>query len=208
MSVLLKNATLPSGKKSDILIKGSRIAKIAPSITARAEEKIDASGKIALPGLINTHTHAGMSLFRGVGEDAELHDWLAAVRALEVKVKQAHMRAGAELAIAEMIKSGTTCFNDMYFYMDEVAKAVEKSGMRAVLGYSMVDMGKDGFDEKKRKSELKICEQFIRGWHGQAEGRITASVPPHSLYLCSRQLLKASRAMADKYEVPLHIHLS
>lgn len=204
MSVLLKNAILPSGRKSDILIEGSRIARIAPSITARAEEKIDASGKIALPGLINTHTHAGMALFRGIGEDCELHDWLAAVRALEVKVKPSHMRAGVELAIAEMLKSGTTCFSDMYFYMDEAAEAVKQSGMRAVLGYSTVDLG----DEKKRKSELRICEQFIRDWHGKADGRITASVPPHSLYLCSRELLEASRDLAEKCGAQLHIHLS
>jgi len=204
MSLLIKGATLPSGKKSDILIEGSRIAKIAPSIAARAEEKIDASGKIALPGMINTHTHAAMTLFRGIGEDAELHDWLSAVRALEVKVKPAQIRAGTNLALVEMMKSGTTCFNDMYFHMDEVAGAVQESGMRAVLGYSMVDMG----DEKKRKLELSICEKFIKDWQGKAEGRITTSVPPHSLYLCSKELLVASREMASKHNVLLHIHLS
>ncbi len=208
MSLLIKNATLPSGKKTDILIEGSRIAKAAPSITARAEEKIDANGKIALPGLINTHTHAAMALFRGIGEDSELHDWLAAVRAVEVKVTPPQIKAGTALAVVEMIKSGTTCFNDMYFHMDEVAAAVQESGMRAVLGYSMVDMGKDGFDEKKRKLELSICEQFIKDWQGKADGRITTSVPPHSLYLCSKELLTASRGMAKKHGVLLHIHLS
>ena len=204
MSLLLKNATLPSGKKTDILIEGSRISKVALSITARAGEKIDATGKIALPGFINTHTHAAMTLFRGIGKDAQLPDWLAAVRAVEVKVTPAQIRAGSALAAVEMIKGGTTCFNDMYFHMDEVAGAVKESGMRAVLGYSTVDMG----DEGKRKSELKICEQFIKDWHGKADGRITASVPPHSLYLCSRELLVASAALSKKYSVPLHIHLS
>jgi len=208
MSLLIKNATLLSGKKADILIEGSLISKVAPSIAARAEEKIDATGKIAMPGMINTHTHAAMTLFRGIGKDATFHDWLAAVRAVEVKVTPAQIKAGAALAVAEMIKSGTTCFNDMYFHMDEVASAVQESGMRAVLGYSMVDMGKGGFDEKKRKSELTICEQFIKDWQGKADGRITTSVPPHSLYLCSRELLAASEAMSKKYNVPLHIHLS
>ena len=204
MSLLIKSATLPSGKRADILIEGSLISKVAPSITARAEEKIDASGKIVLPGLINTHTHAAMTLFRGIGEDAQLHDWLAAVRAVEVKVTPSQIRAGSALASVEMIKSGTTCFNDMYFHMGEVASAVQESGMRAVLGYSMVDMG----DEKKRKLELKICEQFIKDWQGKANGRITTSVPPHSLYLCSKELLTASHDMSEKYRVPLHIHLS
>ena len=224
MSLLIKGATLLSGKRVDILIEGSIISKVAPSISARAEEKIDANGKIALPGLINTHTHAAMTLFRGVGEDASLHDWLSAVRAVEVKVTPSQIRAGTSLAVAEMIKSGTTCFNDMYFHMDEVASAVQESGMRAVLGYSMVDMG-DGkfqeefsrsgaskgelhYDEKKRKLELKIAEQFIKDWQRKADGRITTAVPPHSLYLCSKELLTASRDMAKKYSVPLHIHLS
>lgn len=204
MSLLIKNATLLSGKKSDILVDGGKIAKIAPSITASAEEKIDASRKIALPGFVNTHTHAAMTLFRGIGKDESLHDWLADVRKAEVKVTEKQIRAGTALAIAEMLKSGTTCFNDMYFHMDEVAKAVQQSGIRACLGYSVVDMG----DEKKRKSELKICEQFINDWQGKAEGRITASVPPHSIYLCSRELLEASRDLAKKYRVILHIHLS
>ncbi len=204
MSLLIKNATLLSGKKADILIEGSLISEISPSITARADEKIDANGKIALPGMVNTHTHAAMTLFRGIGEDATLHDWLAAVRAVEVKVTPAQIHAGTSLAVAEMIKGGTTCFNDMYFHMDEVAAAVQESGMRAVLGYSMVDMG----DAGKRKSELKIAEQFIKDWQGKADGRITTSVPPHSLYLCSRELLVASEAMSKKYKVPLHIHLS
>ena len=208
MSLLVKNATLPSGKKADILTEGSLISKVAPSITARAEEKIDANGKIAMPGMINTHTHAAMTLFRGIGKDATFHDWLAAVRAVEVKVSPSQIRAGSALAAVEMIKGGTTCFNDMYFHMDEVAAAVEESGIRAVLGYSMVDMGKGGFDEKKRKSELTICEQFIKDWQGKADGRITTSVPSHSLYLCSKELLVASEAMSKKYKVLLHIHLS
>jgi 5-methylthioadenosine/S-adenosylhomocysteine deaminase len=204
MSLLIKGATLVSGRKADILVKGSTIAKIAPSITARADEKINAVGKLALPGFINTHTHAAMTLFRGIGKDAALHDWLAAVRALEVKVTPRQIRAGSELAALEMIRGGTTCFSDMYFHMDEVAAAVQQSGMRAVLGYSTVDMG----DERKRKSELSICEQFIKRHHGKAGGRITASVPPHSIYLCSKELLLASGALSRKYSAPLHIHLS
>lgn len=208
MSILLKNATLASGKKADILTEGSAIAKIAPSIAARAEEKLDATGKIALPGFINTHTHAAMSLFRGIGEGARFHEWLSAVRKAEAKATAKQISAGVRLACAEMLRSGTTCFSDMYFYMDEAAKAVKESGMRACLGYSTVDMGRSGFDEKKRKSELSTCEKFIKEWRGKAEGRITASVPPHSIYLCSQELLEESKALSEKYGVPLHIHLS
>ena len=204
MALLIKNATLLSKKKADILIESGRIAKIGTSLSSTGAEKLDASGKLLLPGFINTHTHAAMTLFRGVGEDRTFHGWLSAVRALETKVTPQQIRAGSELACIEMVKSGTTCFNDMYFYMDELAGAVKEIGMRAVLGYSMVDMG----DEKKRKLELEICEKFIKDWQGKADGRITCSVPPHSLYLCSRELLEASRDLSAKYKVQLHIHLS
>ena len=203
MSLLIKNATLPSGKRTDVLVDGNRIAKVAPSI-AGSGEKLDASGKLLIPGLVNTHTHAAMTLFRGVAEDMELKSWLASVRAVETKATPGQIRAGSDLACLEMLKGGTTTFNDMYFHMDEVAKAVDKSGMRAVLGYSMVDMG----DEKKRKVELSIAEKFVKDWRGKADGRITCSIPPHSIYLCSGELLARGNELSEKYGIPYHIHLS
>ena len=203
MSLLLKNATLPSGKRADVLVEGNRIAKVAPSITASGE-KLDAGGKLLVPGLINTHTHAAMALFKGIAEDMQLSEWLSHVRAVETKLKPQQARAGTALACLEMLKGGTTTFNDMYFHMDSVAKAVQESGMRAVLGYSMVDMG----DEKKRKIELTIAEKFVKGWQGKANGRITCSIPPHSIYLCSSELLVRGNELSEKYGIPYHIHLS
>jgi len=141
MALLIKNATLLSGKKSDVLVEGGKIVEIAPSIDKWAGEKIDAMGKILIPGLVNTHTHAAMTLFRGIAEDMELKGWLAQVRKAEILVTPSQVRVGSDLAALEMIKSGTTCFSDMYFHMDSVAEAVQQSGMRAVLGYSMVDGG-------------------------------------------------------------------
>jgi 5-methylthioadenosine/S-adenosylhomocysteine deaminase len=204
MSLLIKNATLLSGKKTDILVGGSRIAKIAPSITARADEKINASGRIALPGFINTHNHAAMSLLRGAAEDMQLADWLKKVWGYEAKMSASSISAGSTLACAEMIKSGTTCFSDMYFHMDEVARAATDSGMRAVLGYGMIDSN----DEKKRKSEIAIAEKFVNAWQGKSGGRIGCSIAPHSLYTCSPELLRESRELSDKHKIPLHIHLS
>ena len=204
MALLIKNATMMSGKKQDVLLEGNLIAKISSSITANGAEKIDASGKLLIPGLINTHTHAAMTLFRGIAEDMQLHDWLATVRKAEVKVTPKQIRAGSLLAIAEMLKSGTTCFNDMYFYMDEVAAAVQQSGMRATLSYSVVDMN----DEKKRKSELSIGEKFIKDWQGKAGNRIKCGIAPHSIYLCSSELLIKSNELSEKYDALYHIHLS
>ncbi|VVB99167.1 5'-deoxyadenosine deaminase [uncultured archaeon] len=204
MSLLVKNATLISGKKADVLVEDGKISKIGASLPASGADKLDATGKLLIPGFINTHTHVAMSLLRGAAEDMQLHDWLKAVWKYEKKMSPASVKAGSLLACAEMLKSGTTCFNDMYFHMGSVAEAAAESGMRACLGYSMIDNG----DEKKRKSELSISDSFVREWHGRENGRITCSIAPHSLYTCSKELLVASGDLAKKTGLPLHIHLS
>ena len=204
MSILVKNATLVSGKKSDVLIEEGKIAKIGSSLSASGADKLDASGKLLIPGFINTHTHAAMTLLRGVAEDMELHSWLATVRKSEEKFKPQHIYSGSLLACAEMLKSGTTCFSDMYFHMDDVAKAVQQSGIRATLSYSVVDMN----DAKKRASELSIGEKFIKDWQGKAGGRIKCGIAPHSVYLCSDELLIKSNELSEKYNAIYHIHLA
>ena len=213
MSLLIRNATLLSGKSTDILVDGNKIAKIAPRITEKADEKLDASGKLALPGFINTHSHAGMALVRGTAEDMQLADWLAEVRKGETKFTPQHIHAGTSLACLEMIKGGTTCFSDMYFHMDEVARAAKESGIRATLAYCAVDYGNktgthESADEKKMKSELSIGEAFVKKWHGKEGGRIRCSIAPHSVYLCSAELLIAANKLSQKYSIPYHIHLS
>ena len=135
MAILVKGATLVSGKKQDVLLEGNSIAKVGTSLSSSDAERIDATGKLLIPGLINTHTHAAMSLFKGIAEDMLLPDWLSAVRKAETKLTAKQARVGTLLAAAEMLKSGTTCFSDMYFHMDEVASAVKESGIRATLGY-------------------------------------------------------------------------
>ena len=204
MAILIKGATLPSGKKADVLVEEGKIAKIGGSISAAGSEKIDASSKLLIPGLINTHTHAAMSLFKGIAEDMQLPDWLSAVRKAETRLTAKQARVGTLLAAAEMLKSGTTCFSDMYFHMDEVASAVKESGIRATLGYGMVDLG----DEKKRKSELAEGERFVKDWHNKEKGRIKCSMAPHSIYLCSSELLIKANELSSKYSIPYHIHLS
>lgn len=204
MDLLIKNATLATGKKADVLLEGGKISGIGSQLSSGGAEKLDASGKLLIPGLINTHTHAAMSLFKGIAEDMQLPDWLSAVRRVETKLTAKQARIGTLLAAAEMLKSGTTCFSDMYFHMDEVASAVKESGIRATLGYGMVDMG----DEKKRKSELSIAEKFVKDWHGKEKGRIRCSAAPHSIYLCSKELLIAANELSSKYSIPYHIHLS
>lgn len=175
-------------------------------------ERIDASGRVLLPGLVNAHSHAPMSLLRGVGDDLQLAKWLlTAMWPREARMDEKTIGIGARLAACEMIRSGITCFNDMYFHMDAIADAVDSSGLRAVLGYSMIDRVKSGekieFDfTGKGKRELDIGEKFAKRWMGKANGRITTSISPHAPHTCSQELLGASARLAKRLGVHLHIH--
>ncbi len=207
-------------KRCDVLIQEGKIAKVERAggradagqrasgarsavRASGAEEKIDCSSRILLPGLVNAHTHAAMSLLRGVGDELCLSDWLSsAVWPREKKMTPAAVKAGTLLAAAEMIRSGTTSFNDMYFHMDSTAQAVQSSGLRAVLGYGMVDLG--DYDGKGKK-ELKEAERFANAWKGKSP-LITCSIAPHATNTCSPELLERSANLAQKLNLPLHIH--
>ena len=207
-SILIKNPYIISDsiKKESILIIDNKIEEISNKLSENdAEVVIEAENKIAMPGLINTHTHVAMTLLRGVGDDQELQTWLNEyIWPKEANLTDELVYSASKLAMAEMIKTGTTTFNDMYFYMNQTAKAVEESGMRAVLGYGMIDL----FDDEKRKSELNVTKKLIEDCHDTANGRIKVSVSPHSPYTCSEELLKESSRLATKHDLNLHIHVS
>lgn len=207
-SILIKDTTVISQetKKASILIVDDTIQEISNSLNdSDAEKVIDGSNKISMPGLINTHSHVAMTLLRGVGDDQSLQTWLNDyIWPKEANLNDELVYLGSKLAMAEMIKTGTTTFNDMYFYMEETAKAVDESGMRAVLGYGMIDL----FDEEKMKSELKVSEQLIKNCHNTCDNRITVAVAPHAPYTCSEELLIKSKQLADKNDLKLHIHVS
>ncbi len=170
-----------------------------------AEEVLNGKGMCALPGLINTHTHAPMTLLRGIGDALPLNKWLEeAIWPREAKLTAEDIYWGTMLACLEMIRSGTTCFVDMYLEEDAVARAVLDSGLRAFLSYGMIDLG----SEDKREKELRITEGFVRRWHGAGEGRIRCMIAPHATYTCSKELLLASKALADEMNLMLNIHLS
>ncbi|MFA6036473.1 MAG: amidohydrolase [Candidatus Micrarchaeia archaeon] len=212
MAVLIRNALVVTQNDQreviqgcDVLIEGNRIAKVGRELQAKAEQKIDATGKALMPGLVNTHNHMAMSLLRGYGDDMVLQEWLEKkIWPREGKLKAGDVYAGSLLACAEMIRGGTTASADMYFFMDEAAKAVEKSGMRANLSYGMIDLG----DEGKRKKELAAGEKFVKEWNGKAGGRIACSFGPHSPYTASTELLEKSGELAKKHDVKVQIHLS
>lgn len=165
------------------------------------DEIIDARGQLVMPGLINTHTHAAMVLFRGYADDIPLMDWLESIWPLEERLTSEYVYWATLLASLEMLKSGTTTFCDMYFFMDSVARAVEKIGMRAVLSRGLVGLGEDG------EEKLKEAKEFTQTWEG-VRGRITTMLAPHAPYTCPAPFLKRVMALAQDLERPIHIHLS
>ncbi len=210
-TILIKNALILSpntnfeGKQS-LLIKDDIIAEIAPEIDESDVEKIiDAEGKILLPGLINTHTHLSMTLFRGLADDLSLDSWLNDhIWPMEANLNGDYCYIGALLGAVELIKSGTTTFSDMYFYMEDVARAVDEAGIRAVLSYGMIDFG----DAERRENEIKENLDLFKHCNGMADGRIKVFFGPHSPYTASEELLVKVRELADKYNMGIHIHVS
>ncbi len=207
-NILIKDATIIANKiiKGSLLIQNDKIVEISDKIGINdADEVINAEGKVLIPGLVNTHTHLSMTLMRGLADDIQLDNWLNNyIWPVESNLDGEHCYAGALLACAEMIKSGTTCFNDMYFFMDHVARAVEDTGIRGLLSHGMIDFG----DEGKRKKEFKESIRIIKKCHDTADGRIKVAFGPHSPYTCSQELLEGVKKESKKYGVRIHIHVA
>lgn len=191
-----------------LAIKNRRIIFVGKRASAnriQAEIKINAKKKIAMPGLINCHTHVPMTLFRGIAEDQPLETWLKeTIWPLEAKLKSEDVYVGALLGCLEMIKNGTTCFADMYFHEDMVAKAVEKSGLRGVLAEGVIEAGNKALGEKM----LKESVHFARRFRGYANGRVTTLLGPHAAYNCSPELLNEIKNKSLELNVGIHIHLA
>lgn len=192
-------------EKGYVVIEDNLIKKVgegrAPD--GNYDRIIDGTNKVALPGFVNTHTHAAMTLLRGYADDLPLMEWLETkIWPLEDKLTADDIYWGTMLAIVEMIKSGTTTFHDMYFCMDNVAQAVEKAGIRAVLARGMVGVGPE--------NELAISQsrELVNKWHGAADGRINFRLGPHAPYTCPPDYLTRVIELADELQVGIHIHLA
>lgn len=189
--------------RASIGIEGNRIARISKE-ELKGEIEFDAGENIVIPAFFNAHTHAAMTLLRGIAEDMELNSWLRNVWRVEGSLTPEDIYWGTMLAIVEMMKSGIAGFSDLYIHMDEVAKAVGEAGMRAVLCYGMADRG----DEEKARRELEIGEKFISDWNGAFDGRIKAVYGPHAPYTCTPEFLKTVKEKADEIGTMIHIHVS
>ncbi|MCZ7403440.1 MAG: amidohydrolase family protein [Candidatus Methanoperedens sp.] len=185
-----------------VVVDNGLITFVGKETKEKADKVIDAKGCAVMPGLINTHTHLSMTLFRGFADDLPYDEWTKKIQPAEMKLTPADIRAGAYLGVLEMIKTGTTAFADMYFHMDEVAKVVEETGMRAALGYGMIE----GLNEDS-ETKLKNRAEFARKWNGKASGRITTMYAPHSAASCSKEFLERVKELAVRDNLRIHIHV-
>lgn len=217
MYLLVKNAqilTMDMNMKilenGFILIKDSKIIDVGPDSNIQTDFKpekiIDAGGKLVMPGFVNAHTHAAMSLMRNYADDVPLEKWLFnRIFPVEDKLIPSDVYWGSMLSIIEMIKSGTTCFTDMYFFMDEVARAVFETGMRANLSRGLICPTEDY--NLKTDDRIRETRELYQHWNNKADGRIKIYVAPHAVYTCSPPYLKDTILLARELGTGIHIHL-
>ena len=208
--VITENARQEVIANGAVAIRGARILAVGPraDIDSRyhAAHRIDRPDAILAPGLIDTHTHAAMSMFRGIADDKNLQDWLTnfIFPAEARNVTPDFVRWGTRLACLEMLLGGATTFTDMYYFEEIVAETAKEAGMRGVLGETVI--GFPVADAKTPADALAYAERYIQRFRG--DSLITPAVAPHALYTNSDETLRATRALADKYGVPLVIHLA
>jgi len=193
-----------------VAVKGDSIEAVGlvENIKAdyQADEEIDCGGKVLMPGLINAHTHVPMTLLRGLADDLRLDVWLLGyMMPVEREfVSPEFVQLGTKLACIEQIRSGVTCFNDMYYYEEHVARATSEAGMRAVCGQTVLKWPSP--DAQSYEESIGAAREFIQRWKGHE--LIVPAVAPHAPYTCTEEILQITAALAAEYDVPLHIHLA
>lgn len=208
--ILTMNAGMEVIKNGYLRIRNGKIEAIGAMDGFQPEagdgDVEDLAGMLVMPGFINTHTHVPMTLLRGYADDLPLHRWLTEyIFPAEARLMTPqHVRAAARLAFVEMIKSGTTCFNDMYFFEDVIAEEAKAAGIRGVMNESLIDFPTVSF--KSVEEGLARSERLIRNWQGDA--LIHPSVTVHAPYTCSKETLQKAKRLADKAAVLLQIHVA
>jgi 5-methylthioadenosine/S-adenosylhomocysteine deaminase len=209
-TVITENAARQIVSPGSVAVDGADVVEVgAPDAIAakyQPRETIDARGQIVLPGLVNTHTHAPMVLYRGLADDLALMDWLQKyIFPAEAKTVSPEMvRVGTRLAALEMIESGTTTFADMYYFEEEIARAAFEAGLRGILGQTIIRF--PVADAKTPAEALARAERFIREF--KDNGLVVPAVAPHALYTNDRATLVASAELGRKYGVPVIVHFA
>ena len=208
-AILLRDVTLGDERK-DILIGQGRIRKIGPVGScagwdlAGDLDMMDCSGMVAIPGLINMHTHSPMALMRGIGEDMVFADWIKKIWKVEEHLDHDFVYWGTKVACLEMIRTGTTTFNDQYWFFDSSVKAAREMGMRIATGYDVMDKGSREEAIRQKDQCVAKSEAFL---HAGDPGHIY-ELAFHAIYSVSEEMIVWTNELAAKYDVPLHIHLS
>lgn len=209
MSLLIKNIRIlsmaedvPNIVNSDIYIEDDKISDIGKELKYNADKIIDGSNKIAMPGFINTHTHAAMSIFRGYKDELKLMDWLnKSIFPIEAKLKPEEVYNGVNISCLEMIKTGTTAFCDMYFHHEETIRAAEEAGLRGIVSCNFVD-------STQNKEELIECVKNTYKVQKEKNSTIQVGVTAHALYTCSPELIKKLIDVSIELKAPFIIHLA
>ena len=204
-SILLKKVTMMDGRKTDILIKGNIIAEIKPDLgeCSGADETIDCKNYTAVPGFVNMHTHAAMTLTRGISKEHTLQKWLDDVWAVEAKMGEDAIYWGSKLAFLEMLKTGTTTFLDMYWFPRTVAKAAEEMGMRGFITHVFLD----SFNKERAEKQKKEClETFEESKHWT--DRVKFGVSVHADYTTSEDTMKWAGQFATENDLLLNAHIA
>jgi len=201
MDRLLLKGVLHDGRVRNILIEDKRFKDLdAPAEVAEAQV-FDASGSAILPAMYNTHTHAAMTLLRGYADDMPLQKWLQEyIWPFEDKLTPEDIRKGSEIAVREMVQSGTVFFNDMYFDVEEAIDIVNRTGTRAAIGITVMENHSKAVTREKR--------EFIRHWQDPTGGRVRLVMAPHAIYTVGERKLRDSAEFAREHGMLLHIHLS
>jgi len=192
-----------------ILIEKGRIISVERGVNGLSPlypqaKVIDASGMVVMPGLVNTHTHLGATIIRGISDDVDGMDWMPLNWSVMAHITKEDLYLAALIGIAEMIASGTTCFNDSYQDIEQTARAVAETGLRADLAAGLTERN----GKKDAQRLLDVARDFVAEWHGKADGRIRARLGPHALYTCSTEYVLKARQIANDLGVGMHMHLA
>ena len=191
-------------ERGSVLVDQAAGEILAVGDTPDGDDSLDASGGLVIPGLVNGHTHVAMTLLRGYADDKPLDRWLQEdIWPVEAELEPEDVAAGAKLGVLEMIESGTTAFSDMYFHVPEIASVVEEAGVRAVLGHTAVTIGKDDADAA---ADVTKSVEVATDLDGAADGRISATVQPHSLTTVGESHLRDLAEASRDADLPLHYH--